>query len=120
MKEITRGLYMHNYAKLNQNQKNAISPNQYSDKYYALFSENTIVACAGLRREKNNMVQLNGLFSLKKGYGAILLKEVEDTIPHSYLRLNCSNSGLLSYYSKQGFESYFIDGDYVELHKKNL
>jgi len=85
-----------------------IDENQYSDEYFSMDS-----ACCGLHYQKNGIVQINGLFSLLRGDGARMIKELKKR--HKYLRLNCLGTNLEGYYSRLGFKTYLALGLYKEM-----
>ena len=88
LKEISKNEYLYYFSKLKNNK--SIDIKQYSDKYFKL--NNSYV---GLQFQKGNIIQLNGLFSLKKGDGKILLEYLIKKYKNKkHLRLNCNNKKL--------------------------
>jgi len=88
--------------------KEFIDGNQYSDEYVQLG-----FAYCGLHYQKNGIVQINGIFSFKKGDGLNLIKELQKK--NKYLRLNCLGENLERYYSKLGFKTYLKLRLYTEM-----
>jgi len=106
MKQITEKEYLYFLNKADR--KDFIDQNQYSDEYVKLND-----AYCGLHYQKNGIVQVNGIFSFKKGDGALLIKELQDK--HRYLRLNCLGENLERYYRKLGFRTYLKLRVYMEM-----
>lgn len=118
--EIDKNEYLSYLNKLDTHKKSFIDSNQYSDKYYSLVQNITLKAFVGVRLDKNNMIHLNGLFSLYKGFGKILIEELTKELNSKYVKLNCTEDVLLSYYTNLGFKLNFSDleNKYQELSKQ--
>jgi len=106
MRAIDRDTYI--AALKEADRKEFIDENQYSDEYIQYG-----FAYCGVHYQKNEIVQINGLFSFHKGDGALLLKELQKK--NKYLRLNCLGENLERYYSRLGFKSYLKLRLYVEM-----
>jgi len=106
---ISKDNYEFRFLHFKSEFKKCIDIRQYSDKYVAIDGH----SYCGLHYQKNNITQINGLFSLHKGYGAKLIEELKKDC--KYLRLNCDGVVLEEYYRKLGFKTYLSLGNYKEM-----
>jgi len=107
---IDRQTYLNILERQPQDVLKDVDINQYSDYYYSLETIEGAKAVCGIHDQKNEIRQVNGLVSLEKGYGKILL----NAIIAKYLRLNCTRKLYNKFYSEHRFEVYLELGDYIE------
>lgn len=112
---VSRAIYLEHFKYI---EANTIDTDQLSNAYYAIEQNGALKAFVGVRRDKNSILTLNGLFSLEKGYGKELVNAITEQLKPRHLRLNCIGSGLVKYYSDLGFRIYFEDGNYFEMMKR--